>query len=270
MKPYTYLYCCVLALGILISACAKKLTTENTEEEAPESINFILPHDTSGMPLGGSFTKVADKDDIELMRIILSEYIVVLPPDDFFTNDNLLRRFQGATFPLYAGYTTFDDKGCITFVRKTSYPVESITRLIPRLEEDGCSFGGGWDVYVPIIGEYQYYNRVLSDIFDYEMDSSEMGDPIQMVFPQTQAAEDLRPDDAYAPEFIKSCAITSNLAKTRACLRTLYFDDHISLFIKPAQSVFQTPWFEEKRKIMNQRRAATEAVIANAMKNQGK
>ena len=113
-------------------------------------------------------------DEIRWEQSWMSQYIIILPPDRFFTDDDFLRKFEGATFPLYAGYTAFDSKGCITLVRKTDYPVEYITGLIYNLEKRGCLMGaeGPWGdgYHTPYRkpGEKAYYDNISMRLFCYK------------------------------------------------------------------------------------------------------
>ena len=213
----------------------------------------------------GEKTEMSD-DEIRMEQSMLSKYIIILPPDKFFTDDDFLRKFEGATFPLYAGYTAFDSKGCITLVRKNTYPIDYITNLLDRLEESGCRMGaaGYWDdgyhhsLYRKP-GEKAYYDNISMRLFCYKQ-TYRKGGPVEFVAPATLGPSGyFTPDDSYVPKFTKSCVITSNLAETRACLRGLKFDDHISLFITPDTKILPTPWLPEERDVMTKRRAAAQA-----------
>ena len=222
-------------------------------------------------PIPVKKTEMSD-DEIRMEQSMLSKYIIILPPDKFFTDDDFLRKFEGATFPLYAGYTAFDSKGCITLVRKTDYPVEYITGLIYNLEKRGCLMGaeGPWGdgYHTPYRkpGEKAYYDNISMSLFHYQQ-TYRKGDPVEFVMPTTFAPDGKpMPDDSYVPQFTKSCVITSNLAETRACLRSLDFDDHISLFITPNADIFPTSWTPAQRDVMTKRRAAAQAGPAKSKK----
>ena len=220
----------------------------------------------------GEKTEMSD-DEIRWEQSWMSQYIIILPPDRFFTDDDFLRKFEGATFPLYVGYTAFDSKGCITLVRKTAYPVGYLTDLIYNLEERGCRMGaaGYWDdgyhhsLYRKP-GEKAYYENISMRLYDYKQ-TYQKGEPVEFMRSSTfEPGEYPLPNDTYIPQFTKSCVITSNFAETRACLRGLKFDDHISLFITPNTKILPTPWLPEERDVMTKRRAAAQAGPAKSKK----
>ena len=162
---------------------------------------------------------VEEEMRIKLRKIMFSRYIILFPPNTFFTDDDLLRRFEGATFPLYAGYTTVDAQGCVVVVRKTSYPVDSINYLFWRLKKGGYAMthtGNGYynepttAGYDATVENTYRYTQTIPDGHTLEIDL--LGEKWRMPA--------IMPENSYV-QFTKSCTITSNLAETRACLHGL-------------------------------------------------